>query len=271
MEIQDETEVKISSGVVDIVVDGVEEFISLNGYTYLNGTLELLEDEGIILNNVGGEGIEVINYFNYNKLKDDVEGKQDTITLSTDLSCNSLSTNQLIVNEDLYFDTIVIRRPTDVLNPDSANRGGIILNELQCWVNDENILPINSSTLVSYYALWDSDKYTDIGQYQNFVSERVYNNVFEDPYGTASPPTEITNTALIIREIPRTRIQDIQSLIVYNRVDSGRSIGLAIELYNRSNDPNLETPLASTEVITTTENVYRYDFPAIHIHYISFW
>jgi len=98
MEILDDTEVKISSGIVDIVVDGVDESISLNGYTYLNGTLELLEDEGIILNNVGGGGIEVINYFNYNKLKEDVAGKQDTITPSTDLSCNSFNTNQLIVD-----------------------------------------------------------------------------------------------------------------------------------------------------------------------------
>ena len=40
-------------------------------------------------------------------------------------------------------------------------------------------------------------------------------------------------------------------------------IGLAIELYNIGNDPNLETPLASTNVITTAEDVYRFDFLAI--------
>jgi len=103
MEIQDETELKLSSGIVDIVVDGVDEFISLNGYTYLNGILEVLEDESIILKEVGGSNYKVINYFNYNKLTEDVEGKQDKITTSTDLSCNSLNTNQLIVNKFLIL------------------------------------------------------------------------------------------------------------------------------------------------------------------------
>jgi len=79
MEIQDETEVKISSGVVDIVVDGSDESINLNGYTFLNGSLELAEDESIFLNEVGGGNSKVLNYFNYNKLTDDVEGKQNTI------------------------------------------------------------------------------------------------------------------------------------------------------------------------------------------------
>jgi len=38
--------------------------------------------------------------------------KQDEITTDTDLSCNSLNTNQLI-EDGLLFDTMVIRRPTD--------------------------------------------------------------------------------------------------------------------------------------------------------------
>jgi len=107
MEIQDETEVKLSSGVVDIVVDGVEEFISLNGYTYLNGTLELLEDEGIILNNVGAGGIKVINYFNYNKLTDDVEENGDNILSNT----NNLSSIQTQVDSliDIFSQGISFR------------------------------------------------------------------------------------------------------------------------------------------------------------------
>ena len=48
----------------------------------------------------------------------DILTKQDLITTSTDLECNSLTANNLeingAVNIDLnpYFDTIVIRRPT---------------------------------------------------------------------------------------------------------------------------------------------------------------
>ena len=53
-------------------------------------------------------------------------------------------------------------------------------------------------------------------------------------------------------------------MVLYNRrVNQGRAIGLAIELYNIDNDPNLETPLASTNEITTAKNVYRFDFSAI--------
>jgi len=40
-------------------------------------------------------------------------------------------------------------------------------------------------------------------------------------------------------------------------------LGLAVELYYIDNDPNLETPLASTNEITTAEDVYRFDYPAI--------
>jgi len=73
------------------------------------------------------------------------------------------------------------------------------------------------------------------------------------------------NVSLIIKDIPLTSVQDIQSLVMYNRNDFNpeRVIGLAVELYNSNNDPNLETPLSSTNEITTTEDVYRYDFPAI--------
>jgi len=44
----------------------------------------------------------------------------------------SLTTNQLIVNDDLYFDTIVIRRPTGItgITDDFA----IGLKELQVWI-----------------------------------------------------------------------------------------------------------------------------------------
>ena len=53
-------------------------------------------------------------------------------------------------------------------------------------------------------------------------------------------------------------------MVLYNRkVNQVRAIGLALELYNSNNDPNLETPLASTNEIASGVNVYRFDFPAI--------
>lgn len=59
----------------------------------------------------------------------------------------------------------------------------------------------------------------------------------------------------------------IQALVLYNRTNNStqkrRAIGLAIELYNRTEDPTLSTPLVSTNEITTAVNIYRYDFPEI--------
>ena len=68
---------------------------------------------------------------------------------------------------------------------------------------------------------------------------------------------------MICKEIPRTKIQDIQSIVVYNRARFDRGIGRAIELYNSLNDPNLESPLASTNEISSYKAVYRFEYPAI--------
>jgi len=84
---------------------------------------------------------------------DEIGTKQDEITTDTDLSCNLLNTNQLLVNDDLYFDTIVIRRPNEI-TPDTsvASAGSINIRELQCWVNEVNILATNAGSLNSYFA-----------------------------------------------------------------------------------------------------------------------
>ena len=96
----------------------------------------------------------------------------------------------------------------------------------------------------------------------------INNNIIETDIGGAVSSTDNNNEniSLICKEIPRTKIQDIQSIVLYNRTiydSSSRSEGLAIELYNSNNDPNLESPLASTDEIKTAEDVYRFDFPAI--------
>ena len=102
--------------------------------------------------------------------------KQDTITPATDLSCNSLTTNQLIVDNREYFDTIVIRRPTGFSgNGTDASSYPIILNEIQCWVNAFNLLPDANTT--SIFADWVVDKYVDIGQNGSFFASNVNNNV----------------------------------------------------------------------------------------------
>jgi hypothetical protein len=67
----------------------------------------------------------------------EINTKQDLITTSTDLTANSITTNNLEVNGGVnmdtstYFDTIVIRRPTGFSGDANFYLG---FRELQCWV-----------------------------------------------------------------------------------------------------------------------------------------
>ena len=80
----------------------------------------------------------------------DILTKQPLITTSTDLECNSITTNNLKVNGYItttkYFNTIVVRRF------DQTTSNAINLRELQTWVNGVNIMVNNG--LTSYFALW---------------------------------------------------------------------------------------------------------------------
>ena len=67
-----------------------------------------------------------------------------------------------------------------------------------------------------------------------------------------------------------TNINDIQSIVYYNRSGEDRSIGLVLELYNIDNDEDLIYPLASSNVITTESLRYRFDFPSISTYSLGF-
>ena len=85
-----------------------------------------------------------------------------------------------------------------------------LLNKIQVWVNDVNIMVEPSNSLIGYFADWDVDKDAellplDFGGIVRSVA-RVYNNNLEiGTFGTHS----IDGNALIIKEIPLTNINDI--------------------------------------------------------------
>jgi hypothetical protein len=153
-----------------------------------------------------------------------------------------------------YFDTIVIRRPTGFSG--DANFF-LALRELQCWVNNINILFDND--LISNYALW-TDKDTSLGG----LTEKVYNNITSVISYEVIDTADSSDIALIIRNIPLTSIKTIQSIVLYSRTaGKQQSEGLAIELYNSTTDPNLSKILANTNIITIRRSIYRFDFPSI--------
>ena len=135
----------------------------------------------------------------------------------------------MIVNDDLYCNTIVIRRPTGFSG--LGTNYIVNLKEIQCWVDNVNILASNSDSLNSYFAVW-TDKGNDIGYFPNSPANNIYNDIIEDSYGSASPTAyNNENIALIIKDISPTTINSIQSIVFYNRSDSPwneRAEGLAI-------------------------------------------
>ena len=184
----------------------------------------------------------------------DILTKQATITTATDLDCNSLTTGDLEVNGGVnittkpHFDTIVFRRPNETPQ--------INLSEIQCWVGGVNILPPNSNDLISYFAIWDTDKSFPSGDTGSREGTgqvfKLYNNVIEAGFGGHSNQN---SSAVIITNIPLTAVEDIQALIVYNRQDAleaqeVRIVNMFFELYDSTYDPTYTTPLGTTTPIT---------------------
>jgi hypothetical protein len=94
----------------------------------------------------------------------------------------------------------------------------------------------------------------------------LYNGSFENGDGVLTLDPSPTDIAIIIKNIPTTKINDIHAVQVFNKISTtlgNRAIGLAIELYNSKNDPDLTTILAQSNEISINDSIYRFDFPSI--------
>ena len=117
-------------------------------------------------------------------------------------------------------------------------------------MNANNNLIDDNTT--SYFADWAVDKDVDIGQLDDNFSTNVHNNLIDSNIEASSPIDKDENVTLIVSGFPTTEITKIQSIVYYNRQDDfnlHRTLGLALELYSRENDVNLENPLASSNEI----------------------
>jgi len=220
-------------------------------------------------------------YEDITTIETSLDEKQATITENTDLTLNSITTNDLNVGgvltyESLMFDTIVLRRQdgyNDIIN----------LRELQLWINGVNILPVlTTSNNVAGEELGSTTEFfnkstkktitsiNDSNIASNIANNNITNNLFISD--THSFESSSTTSIYIPLATPRN-VYSIQAIVLYNRSDFSynlpRAIGLRIELYNKATDQNLSNPIASTNTILTGYAVYRYDFPAIDT-YTSF-
>jgi len=111
----------------------------------------------------------------------------------------------------------VIRRPNLVTTTDTsvANAGSINITELQCWVNEVNILATNAGSLNSYFAYW-SDKENDIGPHTTTnVPERAYNEIINAGADLAmSVENGSTDVALIIKNVPKVPLPQFNRLYI---------------------------------------------------------
>jgi hypothetical protein len=123
------------------------------------------------------------------------------------------------------------------------------------------------------FALWSS-KTVNQGYLSTYSPDKIYNNSIETVVGAHSKePSSDPRLALIIRGVPLNFINSIQSIVLYNRVDNiwyMRAVGLAIELYNSTLDPDLKNPLATTNVISSLSLRYRFDFPSISTYTLGY-
>ena len=125
--------------------------------------------------------------------------KQNTITNTTNLECNNFNVNGVLnIEKNLFFDTIVIRRPTD-FSGDFAYYIGIRV--FQCWVNDSYILFDNANNLISYYTLW-GDNELPVG-FLGSSTALIYDNTIFNDYEVMSTENS-SDIALIIKNIPLT-------------------------------------------------------------------
>jgi cytoskeletal protein CcmA (bactofilin family) len=176
--------------------------------------------------------------------------------------------------EERLFDTLVIRYPT--LTGTGKFHG---IREIQLWVNNVNVLPslVTPSTFnvdgtplanisnIPFFMNW-SDKTLD-PYHALYYPSNVANNIFEPQgaYWGIQNGKNVTNINISLY-IPLTssiNINQIQSVLIYNRIGNDMFVGTAVELYNRTNDPNLNQVLVSTNIITTNADVYRFDFGGI--------
>ena len=78
-----------------------------------------------------------------------------------------------------------------------------------------------TNNLIGYFADWDTDKDTPIPalDFEGVIRsvDKVYNNILENNSNFGTHSDSNATSALIIKYIPLTIINDIQSIVYYNR------------------------------------------------------
>jgi len=130
--------------------------------------------------------------------------KQDEIGAYTDLTCKTLTTQGISVNGS-----------RDIADP-TLSDGVIELNEIQVWVDNVNIMVQPTTSPVGYFADLDNKEVPIEARFEDetllSVDVYMYNNILEGRLAASG-----LASAMIVKELPLTSINDIQSIVLYNR------------------------------------------------------
>ena len=179
-----------------------------------------------------------------------------------------------VANNDASFNVVVWRRV-------SASEH-IKSSEIQLFIGNVNILPsdyvvynsgnFNGRATTGYK--WNSKELFRLSDGHSALVKNLFDSNFN---GFGQTGGQDTNNSIIIFLKSSHNIRDIQSIVVYGQLVNGTPAnanylnGTILELYNDTNDVNLNNPLLSTHKIYDTYkyHAYRWDFPAI-INYNNF-
>ena len=179
------------------------------------------------------------------------------------------------------FNVVVWRRVSNSEPSTGGYDNLLISGEFQLFIGNVNILP-------SGYELYNSNGFNNRSTAFYRWNTKVLHNItnyetylFDSSFSGAghSLNTQSDNSLIIFLK-SSYNIKDIQSIVVYGQLETNgtvhphsvRAKGTILELYNDTNDVNLNNPLISTNMIDDTHlyHAYRWDFPAINEYTFGF-
>ena len=141
------------------------------------------------------------------------------------------------------------------------------LNEIQVWLNDQNILTSSSANISSSSvyssAIYPNDNYNPTTLFDGILSYTNPNSG-NDGYNYYKSNTADINEYIDISFNDNYNYDDIQSIVLYNKNDTSNNLlGVELELYDDNGN------LLSNHEITTSNEYYRFDGNKSYTNYVG--
>jgi len=278
----DLTEFKNDASIVNLTVTGDASFncdVSFTENVDIEGILQI-QDRDVLEELTGiNDRVEELESGGGGGDNLNVVGTLDVGGQSTFNSAVTINSSGKINYGETTFNVVVLRR-TQLNGIDDR----ILGREIQLWVNGQNNFQTNvnipsDSQNTNNFNNRQSGFYDWPSQVNTNDSRWPFHNAFNrnwmlgsfkwgDFNTNAQRVIDLSKQAGIIFMKTPIKITDVQSLVYYGAPNQHASmttgIGLSIELYNDTNDRDLNNPLIIFPQQTNAQEVYRYDFPSFN-------